>query len=52
LPLAYGLGRAFRYVLSGALFETLKMPQKPDGLRILDQDGDEVFFWAPGADDA
>ena len=35
-----------------SLFETLNMPQKPDGLRILDQDGDEVFFWTPGAHDA
>ena len=35
-----------------ALFETLNMPQKLDGLRILDQDGDEVFFWTPGAHDA
>lgn len=29
------------------LFETLDMPQKPDALRILDQTGDEVFFWSP-----
>ena len=35
-----------------SFFETLNMPQKPDGLRILDQDGDEVFFWTPGAHDA
>jgi hypothetical protein len=39
-------------VKAKSLFETLNMPQKPDGLRILDQDGDEVFFWTPGADDA
>ena len=39
-------------VTAKSLFETLNMPQKPDGLRILDQDGDEVFFWTPGADDA
>jgi hypothetical protein len=23
------------------------MAQKPDGLRILDQDGHEVYFWTP-----
>ncbi|MGH6792664.1 MAG: hypothetical protein ACRD1R_00580 [Acidobacteriota bacterium] len=39
-------------VKAKSLFETLNMPQKPDGLRILDQDGDEVFVWTPGADDA
>jgi hypothetical protein len=39
-------------VKAKSLFETLNMPQKPDGLRILDQDGDEVFFWTKGADDA
>jgi hypothetical protein len=30
-----------------SLFETLNMPQNPDGLRILDQNGQEVFFWTP-----
>jgi hypothetical protein len=25
----------------------LNMPQNPDGLRILDQYGHEVFFWTP-----
>jgi hypothetical protein len=39
-------------VKAKSLFETLNMPQKPDGLRILDQDGDEVFFWTPGAHNA
>ena len=39
-------------VKAKSFFETLNMPQKPDGLRILDQDGDEVFFWTPGAHDA
>jgi len=39
-------------VKAKSLFETLNMPQKPDGLRILGQDADEVFFWTPGADDA
>jgi hypothetical protein len=29
-------------------FETLNMPQAPDGLRILDDDGTEVFVWKPG----
>jgi hypothetical protein len=31
-----------------SLFETLNMPQAPDGLRILDNDGTEVFTWKPG----
>ncbi len=31
-----------------SLFETLNMPQTPDGLRILDEDGTEVFTWKPG----
>ncbi len=31
-----------------SLFETLNMPQTPDGLRILDEDGTEVFTWTPG----
>ena len=35
-----------------SLFDTLNMPQDPDGLRILDQDGREVFFWTPGTNDA
>ena len=30
-----------------SLFETLDMPQKPDALRILDERGEEVFFWSP-----
>ena len=34
-----------------SLFETLNLPQNPDGLRILDQDGREVFFWTRGTDD-
>ncbi len=34
-------------VRARSLFENLNMPQKPDALRILDQNGDEVFFWAP-----
>jgi hypothetical protein len=29
----------------------LDMPQNPDGMRILDKDGNEVFFWTPGTDD-
>jgi hypothetical protein len=33
------------------LFNTLNLPQNPDGLRILDQDGNEVFFWTPRTDD-
>ena len=34
-----------------SLFETFNMPQNPDGLRILDQSGQEVFFWTPGTDE-
>ncbi|WP_457093188.1 hypothetical protein [Microvirga sp. P5_D2] len=34
-------------VRARSLFETLNMPQKPDGLRILGQNGDEVFSWRP-----
>lgn len=30
-----------------ALFETLSMPQAPDGLRILDDEGAEVVTWRP-----
>ena len=39
-------------VKAKSLFETLNMPQKPDALRILDQDGREVFQWRPGDRDA
>jgi len=39
-------------VKAKSLFETLNMPQNPDGLRILDQAGREVFFWTPGTDEA
>jgi hypothetical protein len=38
-------------VKAKSLFETLNLPQKPDGLRILDQDGHEAFFWTPASDD-
>jgi hypothetical protein len=31
-----------------ALFTTLNMPQTPDGLRVLDSGGAEVFVWTPG----
>jgi hypothetical protein len=34
-------------VKARSLFGTLNMPQDPDGLRILNQDGVEVFFWTP-----
>jgi hypothetical protein len=37
-------------VKAKSLFDTLNMPQTPDGLRILHQDGHEVFFWTPRAD--
>jgi hypothetical protein len=39
-------------VKARSLFDTLNMPQKPDGLRILDQSGNEVFFWTPGIADS
>ena len=39
-------------VKARSLFDTLNMPQNPDGLRILDQSGKEVFFWAPGIADS
>jgi hypothetical protein len=35
-------------VKAKSLFETLNLPQTPDGLRILDENGHEVFFWTPG----
>ena len=34
-------------VRAKSLFETLHMPQTPDGLRILDSSGVEVFAWSP-----
>jgi hypothetical protein len=36
-------------VRAQSLFKTLNMPQQPDALRILDEAGKEVFFWAPKA---
>ncbi|HEY8382590.1 MAG TPA: hypothetical protein VIL09_10620 [Microvirga sp.] len=30
-----------------SLFSTLEMPQAPDGLRIVDRNGAEVFAWKP-----
>jgi hypothetical protein len=38
-------------VKAKSLFDTLNLPQNPDGLRILDEAGHEVFFWTPGIDD-
>ena len=38
-------------VKAKSLFETLDMAQKPDGLRILDQDGHEVYFWTPDTEE-
>jgi hypothetical protein len=35
-------------VKAKSLFDTLDMPQKPDGLRILDQVKRELFVWKPG----
>ena len=34
-------------VKAKSLFETLNLPQNPDGLRILDEGGQEVFCWTP-----
>lgn len=34
-------------VKAKSLFDTLGMPQKPDGLRILDQVKRELFVWKP-----
>jgi hypothetical protein len=35
-------------VKARSLLETLEMPQKPDGLRILDESGCELFFGRKG----
>jgi hypothetical protein len=35
-------------VKARSLFDTLEMPQKPDGLRILDESGCELFFGTKG----
>jgi hypothetical protein len=35
-------------VKSKSLFEILNMPQKPDGVRILDEGGTELLAWKPG----
>jgi hypothetical protein len=35
-------------VRARSLFDTLDMPQAPDGLRILDVAGSEVFNWKLG----
>ena len=37
-------------VKARSLFDTLNMPQNPDGLRILDQS--RMFFWTPGIADS
>jgi hypothetical protein len=39
-------------VKAKSLFDTLDMPQKPDGLRILDQVKRELFVWKPDVHDA
>jgi len=36
-------------VRAKALFATLDLPQTPDALRILDEEGQQLFFWSPGA---
>jgi hypothetical protein len=38
-------------VKAKSLFDTLNLPQNPDGLRILDQDGHELLFWTPETED-
>ncbi|MDR3420426.1 MAG: hypothetical protein P4L80_04160 [Xanthobacteraceae bacterium] len=38
-------------VKAKSLFETLNMAQNPDGLRILDQDRHELYFWTPETDE-
>ena len=35
-------------VKARSLFETLDLPQKPDGVRILDECGAEIFTWKTG----
>jgi hypothetical protein len=39
-------------VKAESLFETLDMPQRPDGFRILVQEEREVFGWIRSDDDA
>ena len=39
-------------VKAKSLFDTLDMPQKPDGLRILDQVKRELFVWKLDDNDA
>jgi hypothetical protein len=39
-------------VKAKSLFDTLDMPQKPDGLRNLDQVKRELCVWVPSAHDA
>jgi hypothetical protein len=39
-------------VKAKSLFDTLDMPQKPDGLRILDQVKRELLVWKPDEHDA
>jgi hypothetical protein len=34
-----------------SLFDTLKLPQNPDGLRILDEHEREMFSWIPRIND-
>jgi hypothetical protein len=38
-------------VKARSLFDTLNMQQNPDGLRILDPGGNEVFLWTPGTNE-
>ncbi len=38
-------------VRAKSLFETLEMPQRPDGVRILDEGGTELFAWKPQTSD-
>jgi hypothetical protein len=34
-------------VKAASMFDNRDMPQKPDGFRILDYAGDELYRWAP-----
>jgi hypothetical protein len=35
-------------IKAASMFDNRDMPQKPDGFRILDYAGDELYRWAPG----
>jgi hypothetical protein len=35
-------------IKANSMFDNLEMPQKPDGFRILDYAGDELYRWVSG----